>query len=145
VRENSTPAPAQRASERREPRGKGRDAATPSAVWRLTRRRPSVHLDRRVSRARARTSDVEGGMRGVLPLLAALAAHAGCTRTGGWHVIGAALPSALLSAWPASDVEVWFVGGDVGDGPLVLRLSDGRWQGVDTGTTGDLWWVWGEG
>lgn len=68
---------------------------------------------------------------------------------GGWTVLAEGLPGALLSLWApeggASGEELWTVGGDVGEGPLVLHLSGGAWTQVNTGSTGDLWWVWGDG
>ncbi len=57
-----------------------------------------------------------------------------------------ALPAAgLLSIWGSSSSDVWIVGSDDGAGPVVLHWDGAAWSRVETGTTGDLWWVWGDG
>lgn len=61
----------------------------------------------------------------------------------GGDLEGQNLPSALYSVWGSSPTDVWTVGVDDGNGPLVLHY-DGAWSRVDTGLTGDLLWVWGE-
>lgn len=61
----------------------------------------------------------------------------------GWQVVHRDLPSALLSVWGTSATDVWAVGGDVGEGPLVLRYDGAQWSQLDTGHTGTLWWVFG--
>jgi hypothetical protein len=53
--------------------------------------------------------------------------------------------AALLSIWGSSSSDVWIVGADDGTGPVVLHSDGTAWSRVDTGTTGDLWWVWGDG
>ncbi len=59
---------------------------------------------------------------------------------------GDALPAAaLLSIWGSSADDVWTVGADDGTGPLLLHYDGTAWSRVDTGSTGDLWWVWGDG
>ena len=59
---------------------------------------------------------------------------------------GADLPSAaLLSVWGTSGDDVWMVGADDGSGPLLVHYDGTAWARVDTGTSGDLWWVWGDG
>lgn len=95
-----------------------------------------------------------------LPPLALLAAGlAGCPGktstddsaplTGSWTLLAEGLPGALLSLWApeggAPGEDLWTVGGDIGEGPLVLHLSGGAWSRVQTGSSGDLWWVWGDG
>ena len=47
----------------------------------------------------------------------------------------------------ASDesVAVWTVGADDGSGPVLLHFDGSAWKRVDTGVSGDLWWVWGDG
>lgn len=57
-----------------------------------------------------------------------------------WSVVGEELSAALLSVW-ADDSEVFTVGADDGQGPLILRLRDGRWERLDSGERGNLWWV----
>jgi hypothetical protein len=58
---------------------------------------------------------------------------------------GAVLPSAILSIWGSSQDDVFLVGGDDGTGPLVVHWDGAAWSRLDTGTTGDLWWVWSPG
>jgi hypothetical protein len=53
--------------------------------------------------------------------------------------------SALLSIWGTDSSNVWTVGSDDGAGPVVLHYDGSSWSRIDTGTTGDLWWVWGDG
>jgi hypothetical protein len=66
-----------------------------------------------------------------------------------WQVVHESLPGALLSVWGTSASDVWTVGADAGDGrgPLVLHLyaeEDGEgWSRLETGQSGDLWWVHG--
>jgi hypothetical protein len=62
-----------------------------------------------------------------------------------WAVVAQKLPNALLSVWGTSATDVWTVGSDVGDGkgPLVLRFDGTEWKRLDTGSSGDLWWVFG--
>lgn len=62
-----------------------------------------------------------------------------------WQIVQDALPAALLSVWGTSPDDVWSVGADAGDGagPLVLHLEGGRWTRLETGASGDLWWVFG--
>lgn len=56
------------------------------------------------------------------------------------------LPAAgLLSIWGSSDTDVFVVGADDGAGPVVLHWDGTAWSRLDTGTTGDLWWVWSDG
>jgi hypothetical protein len=60
------------------------------------------------------------------------------------QIVYSELSAALLSVWGSGTDDVWSVGGDpTGDGPLVLHLTDGAWNTVDTGSPGDLWWVFG--
>ena len=61
------------------------------------------------------------------------------------ELAGDALPAALYSAWGSSAWDIWAVGADDGTGPLVLHYGGEDWERVQTGTTGDLWWVWGNG
>lgn len=65
----------------------------------------------------------------------------GCGR-GDWKPIAEGLDAALLSVSGTSADDVWTVGADAGDGPLVLRWDGEAWERVHTGTAGDLWWIW---
>ena len=83
----------------------------------------------------------------MLPLLA-LACGSDDDRgepTAPWQVVQDGLPGALLSVWGSSADDVWAVGADAGDGdgPTVLHLESGRWSRLETGQSGDLWWVHG--
>ena len=62
-----------------------------------------------------------------------------------WQVVLDGVPGALLSVWGSSAGDVWAVGADVGDGagPTVLHLDNGSWSRLETGQSGDLWWVHG--
>lgn len=60
--------------------------------------------------------------------------------SGHWVVLLEDLPGAILSVWTGQDM-VYAVGADDGSGPTVLRHSDGAWSRLDTGESGDLWWV----
>lgn len=60
-----------------------------------------------------------------------------------WSVIASGLPEALMSVWGTSADDVWVVGGDVGAGPLVAHWDGGAWTRIATGTSGELWWVFG--
>jgi hypothetical protein len=60
----------------------------------------------------------------------------------GFQLVFSELPAALISVW-AEGGEVWAVGGDPGDGPLVIHFDGSRWTKHTTGTTGALWWVHG--
>jgi hypothetical protein len=60
-----------------------------------------------------------------------------------WTVAGENLDSALISVWGSAADDVWAVGADTGSGPLVLHYDGSAFERLDTGTTGDLWWVFG--
>lgn len=62
-----------------------------------------------------------------------------------WIAEQEGLPGAALSIWGAHSDDVWVVGtgGDVSE-PLVLHLSDGDWEQLDTGESGQAWWVVGD-
>jgi hypothetical protein len=59
------------------------------------------------------------------------------------EVFDDSLPAGLLSVWGTSARDVWTVGGDPGDGPLVLHFDGSQWRRLATAQTGDLWWVHG--
>ncbi len=58
-----------------------------------------------------------------------------------WQLLASGLPAALLSVSARSPADVFAVGADKGRGPLVLHYDGKTWQHVQTGTSGDLWWV----
>ena len=60
-----------------------------------------------------------------------------------WTVVQEDLSGALMSVWGSSHDDVWAVGADVGDGPMVLHFDGTSWTPLTTGTRGDLWWVFG--
>jgi hypothetical protein len=73
---------------------------------------------------------------------------AGCGNGNGepaWEVVFEELDAALLSIWGSAADDVWVVGADAGDGPLVLHYDGERWVRRHTGASGDLWWVSGRG
>jgi hypothetical protein len=58
-----------------------------------------------------------------------------------WQLLASELPSALLSVAARSPSDVYAVGADKGQGPLVLHFDGKRWSEMKTGQRGDLWWV----
>ncbi|HTE53552.1 MAG TPA: hypothetical protein VK698_22005 [Kofleriaceae bacterium] len=63
-----------------------------------------------------------------------------------WELVQEHLPGALLSIWGTAADDIWAVGSDPdGGGPTVLRYDGTSWDPLDTGTVGDLWWVFGTG
>ncbi|MCB9680116.1 MAG: hypothetical protein H6733_01470 [Alphaproteobacteria bacterium] len=74
-------------------------------------------------------------------LATVLAAGCGGGLPDSWEVLGSNLDEALLSITGTSSSDVWSVGGDVGSGPAVLHYDGTSWSKVDTGDSGDLWWV----
>lgn len=60
-----------------------------------------------------------------------------------WSMVATQLPSALLSVWGTSEHDVWTVGSDSGDGPLVMHFDGSAWSRMNTGVSGNLWWVFG--
>ncbi len=59
-----------------------------------------------------------------------------------WTVLGERLAGAMLSVAGANPSDLWLVGADPGDGPLVYHHDGSAWTLLDTATLGDLWWVW---
>jgi hypothetical protein len=53
------------------------------------------------------------------------------------------LPAALLSVAGTDPKDVYAVGADPKDGrgPLVLHYDGGGWERLETGASGDLWWI----
>jgi photosystem II stability/assembly factor-like uncharacterized protein len=58
-----------------------------------------------------------------------------------WNLVAQSADSALLSIGGTAANDVWAVGADAGDGPLVLHWDGAAWARVETGVNGDLWWV----
>ncbi len=56
--------------------------------------------------------------------------------------VATAPDQAMLSVHGSSSSDVWIVGADAGEGPLVLHWNGSEWRHMDTGTSGDLWWVY---
>jgi len=89
-------------------------------------------------------------MRALAWIVVAAMVGLGCSDdappAGEWTIVREALPSALMSVWGTSASDVWAVGADVpedSEGPLVLHWDGTSWTSLATGTTGDLWWVFG--
>ncbi len=60
-----------------------------------------------------------------------------------WVVLQEDLDSALISVWGSSEDDVWAVGADRGNGPLILHWDGESFETMDSGAGGDLWWVFG--
>lgn len=58
-----------------------------------------------------------------------------------WQVVARDLPSALMSVDGTSARDIYAVGSDKGQGPLVVHFDGVRWSQIQTGHHGDLWWV----
>lgn len=60
-----------------------------------------------------------------------------------WQLVQEQLPAALLSVSGTSQNDVYTVGADPGDGmgPFVLHFDGNDWQRLESGATGDLWWI----
>jgi hypothetical protein len=58
-----------------------------------------------------------------------------------WKTLAQDLPEALLSVSGRSSTDVFAVGADKGHGPLVVHFDGKSWKQLQTGQTGDLWWV----
>ncbi len=58
-----------------------------------------------------------------------------------WTLLADGHDSAFLSVWGSGVDDVWTVGADAGSGPAVAHYDGAAWSMVDTGSTGDLWWV----
>ncbi len=77
------------------------------------------------------------------------AAMVGCSPgTGGpqestWQLVMSELPSGVLSVSGTSAENVYVVGTDAGDGngSLLLNYDGSAWRRINTGTTGNLWWI----
>lgn len=57
-------------------------------------------------------------------------------------ILASDLPEALTCVQGVNASDVWAVGSDAGDGPLVLHYDGTSWERLNTGDhPGDLWWV----
>lgn len=64
--------------------------------------------------------------------------------TQDWELVQEDLPGALLSIWGTAADDIWAVGSDPdGAGPTVMRYDGAAWTDLETGSIGDLWWVFG--
>lgn len=79
---------------------------------------------------------------------------AGCTSSGDdsgggddsapvspFAVVAEELPSAFMSVQGRSATDLYAVGADTGAGPLVVHFDGAAWTTLDTGVSGDVWWV----
>jgi len=66
---------------------------------------------------------------------------------GDWTVVLGELDAGLIGVWAPADDDVWAVGADPGDGlgGYVYHFDGSTWERLDTGTTGNFWWVHGDG
>ena len=79
-------------------------------------------------------------------VLAVLACGGGDDRVSEeWSVVFSKLPGALTSVWGTSADDIWAVGSDPNDGSgqTVLHFDGSQWSRLETGFSGDLWWVFG--
>lgn len=60
-----------------------------------------------------------------------------------WAIVQEELDSALISVWGSAEDDVWAVGGDRGEGPLIVHWDGESLTKLDSGASGDLWWVFG--
>jgi hypothetical protein len=58
-----------------------------------------------------------------------------------WDVVVESERAALLSVSGTRADDVWMVGADAGDGPLVLHWDGADWLRTPASGSGDLWWV----
>ena len=77
--------------------------------------------------------------------MVAAACGGGSGESDRWSVVLSDLPGGLTSVWGTGPDDIWAVGGDPGDGSgsTVMRFDGAQWSSLDTGTSGDLWWVYG--
>lgn len=59
----------------------------------------------------------------------------------GWTMVAEEYDNAFLSITGGSATDVYAVGADPGSGPGVVHYDGSAWTTLDTGSTGDLWWV----
>jgi photosystem II stability/assembly factor-like uncharacterized protein len=59
-----------------------------------------------------------------------------------WQTVQDDLDGALLRVWGTNQNDVYAVGSDPDDtGSLMIHFDGERWEKLDTGATGDLWWI----
>jgi len=82
------------------------------------------------------------GSWSLLLLLASGLLHACPTQDAArWEIVAHDLHEAVLSITGTSARDVWAVGADLGNGPIVLHYDGTTWTRVSTGTRGTLWWA----
>jgi hypothetical protein len=75
-------------------------------------------------------------------VLTALVLSACSGPVGEWQTLASGLDEALMGVGGTSDKDVWFVGADTGQGPLVLHFDGSAFTRVPTpGVSSPLWWV----
>jgi hypothetical protein len=81
-------------------------------------------------------------MRRAWPLVMLAACGPGEDRSPRWQAPLSDLPGALLRVWGTSATDVWAVGADAdGLGPMIVHFDGERWERLDSGAHGDLWWI----
>ncbi len=58
-----------------------------------------------------------------------------------WSEVVDSPDAALLAVHGTSSSNVYAVGSDSGAGPVAIHWNGERWETLETGLTGDLWWV----
>jgi hypothetical protein len=84
-------------------------------------------------------------LRRSLATMAILLTQAGCPSSDSFELVFDDLDATLFSVWGGGPDDIWAVGADAGDGPLVLHYDGDAWSRMATGASGDLWWVSGRG
>jgi hypothetical protein len=77
-------------------------------------------------------------MRASLCLLAC--ALLGCEEPR-WEVVHRDLDEGLINVWGRSSTDVYAVGSDTGNGPIVIHYDGEAWTRLETGVRGDIWWI----
>jgi hypothetical protein len=84
-------------------------------------------------------------VRHIWDFLFACLVIAACSRakesTPAWSVVSAKLDEALLSITGTATDDVWAVGADKGNGPLVVHYDGVDWSRIQTSHRGHLWWA----
>ncbi len=82
-----------------------------------------------------------------LPFVAAVLSAGNCPQDGmngpSWQLVLSGLSGGLLSLSGTSATDVYAVGADPGDGkgPLIIHYDGQQWTRLDSGASGDLWWI----
>jgi len=74
-------------------------------------------------------------------VLAAVVTACQTSEPASYQLAATDLTEALLAVNGTSSRDVWAVGSDKGQGPIVLRYDGAAWSRIATGTRGDLWWI----